>query len=629
MEGGGEVKGSKRSIIAMLVAVGAWQLYRAEFWHAERFRNRIQGALERGLGRRVQLQGEIRYNVLTGLGFQADDVVIHEDPAHGKEPFAYVTTLEAGISWARLWAGELEFGTLRMDEPSLNVSRGGAAGVNFAPLVEKALRARRGGRVPDVVVRGGRINFVLNKTKSVFYLRGVDLEFTPIDDTSFEVRFEGEPARADRRAVGFGRFGARGKVRFPKGSEPEVDVSLDLDRSNAAEVVSLFEPKAVHLDGRLSTEARLRGPVSRIEIEGKLAYDPTVKQDLVPLRSRAVPLSYRGRADLREQTLQVDALPADNPNLPQIALRFRSREILQNPRWAVLVLLRQIEAAPVLDVWRGAGIAEKLGLEGSVSGGFGWANGVGKGLIQLEAKEGARVEEADWLVDGTRVEFSAKGREVDVVSFRSVMGDLAGVAPGFLADLTAGRMEGELRLRQASGWSGRFVLNGATLTVPGLADRLQIERAAVSLEENRLEATGVAVKAGKIAAEGSYRYEPGTPVGRHKVDLSVAEADSAEVERLLGPTLERQGGIVARTLGLGQGPVPDWLAGRQAEGSWKVGVLEWRGQRMERVKGKFRWNGPVVEVLEIESSTGRGAVRIDLGSSPVKTEVVGTLQNRP
>ncbi|MBY0373008.1 MAG: hypothetical protein K2Q23_03375, partial [Bryobacteraceae bacterium] len=534
----------KRWWIAAVLAVGAWQVYRAEFWHAERFRERIQMSLERGLGRRVQLQGEIRYNVLTGPGFQMDDVVIHEDPAHGREPIAYVSTLEARVSWMRLLRGELVFGTLRMDEPSINVSRGGAAGVNVAPLVEKALQARGRGTLPDVVVRGGRINFVLNKTKSVFYLRGVDLEFTPLDDTSFEVRFEGEPARADRRAVGFGRFSARGKVRFPRGREPEVDVSVDLDRSNAAEVASLFEPRAVHLDGRLSTEARVRGPLSRVEIEGKLAYDPTVKQDLVPLRSRALPLSYRGWADVREQTLRIDALPADNPNFRQIAIRFRSREILQNPRWAALVTFENLEAAPALDAWRGAGIAAKLGLDGQVSGAFGWANGVGRGMMELSTKAGARVEEADWLVDGGRIEFGARGRDVDVPSVRSVMADVTGAAPGFLADLGEGRVEGELRYRAGS-WSGRFALSGATVKVQGVADPVRIERAAVEVEGERLTATGMSLKVGKLAVEGSYRYEPGA-AGRHRMDLAAVEAESGEVERLFAPALERPGGIVAR-----------------------------------------------------------------------------------
>lgn len=617
----------KRWWIAAVLAVGAWQVYRAEFWHAERFRERIQMSLERGLGRRVQLQGEIRYNVLTGPGFQMDDVVIHEDPAHGREPIAYVSTLEARVSWMRLLRGELVFGTLRMDEPSINVSRGGAAGVNVAPLVEKALQARGRGTLPDVVVRGGRINFVLNKTKSVFYLRGVDLEFTPLDDTSFEVRFEGEPARADRRAVGFGRFSARGKVRFPRGREPEVDVSVDLDRSNAAEVASLFEPRAVHLDGRLSTEARVRGPLSRVEIEGKLAYDPTVKQDLVPLRSRALPLSYRGWADVREQTLRIDALPADNPNFRQIAIRFRSREILQNPRWAALVTFENLEAAPALDAWRGAGIAAKLGLDGQVSGAFGWANGVGRGMMELSTKAGARVEEADWLVDGGRIEFGARGRDVDVPSVRSVMADVTGAAPGFLADLGEGRVEGELRYRAGS-WSGRFALSGATVKVQGVADPVRIERAAVEVEGERLTATGMSLKVGKLAVEGSYRYEPGA-AGRHRMDLAAVEAESGEVERLFAPALERPGGIVARTLGLGGGPAPDWIAGRQAEGTWKAGVLVWRGERMEGVKGRFRWSGPVVEVLDIESNRGRGAIRIDLGVSPAKTEVTGNFAARP
>lgn len=630
----GNIMTRTKWIGVLVVAAASAGIYRTDFWRAERFRERIRAALERSLGRRVVLQGEIRYNVLTGPGFQADEVTIHEAPEHGREPFAYVSTLEARINWTRLLRGQLDFGTLVLGEPSLNVSRGGPGGMNVTPLVEKALLARRGEALPDVLVRGGRINFVLNRTKSVFYLRAVDLDFTPIDESSFQVRFEGEPARTDRRAVGFGRFLASGRVTFPRQGEPSIDVSLDLNRSNAAEVVSLFEPKAVHMDGRLSTEARLQGPLSNIGIEGKLSYDPSVRQDLVPLRSRALPVNYRGRVDLREQTLAIDALPADNPDVPQLAMRFRSREILQNPRWAGLLILREIDAAPLLNAWRGGGIAERVGLEGKISGAFGWSNGVGRGMARLDSKPGTKVESGELMIDGHRVTLESRARDVEIAPVRSLLADLAGIEPGFLADVGEGRLDGEVAYRndgrdsEVGRWSGRFLLRGAQLTVPGVAERLTVEQASITLDENRLEASGIRVKAGKIVLEGGYRYEPGVAMP-HRLNLAAVEADSTEVERLLAPTLERSGGIVARTLGLGGNSVPDWLAGRHAEGTWRVGTLNWRGRRLEAVRGRFRWNGPSVEVMEIESNSGRGALNIDLSVSPPKTEVVGSFQNSP
>ena len=73
--------------IAVVLFVGAG--FAAQYFDAEFARPRIERALERGLGRRVEV-GKVYFNLFTGPGFTVDDVTIYDDPRAGIEPFAYV-----------------------------------------------------------------------------------------------------------------------------------------------------------------------------------------------------------------------------------------------------------------------------------------------------------------------------------------------------------------------------------------------------------------------------------------------------------------------------------------------------------------------------------------------------------
>src|ERR1700728_870328 len=87
---------------------------------ANRFRPRIQAALEAALNRPVHL-GAVHLNLFTGPGFTVDDVQIDDDPAAGIEPFAHVEHMQARIRWTSLFTGNLTFSSLRLDTPNVNV----------------------------------------------------------------------------------------------------------------------------------------------------------------------------------------------------------------------------------------------------------------------------------------------------------------------------------------------------------------------------------------------------------------------------------------------------------------------------------------------------------------------------
>src|ERR1700746_4030211 len=108
------------------IALGVVILLAAAFggtWvNLDRFRDPVRRALESELHRKVEL-GPVGLRLLPIPGLTVGNVTIGEDPAIGREPVAYVTTLRA---MPRIWPllfGKLEFSAVTLDEASLNLSR--------------------------------------------------------------------------------------------------------------------------------------------------------------------------------------------------------------------------------------------------------------------------------------------------------------------------------------------------------------------------------------------------------------------------------------------------------------------------------------------------------------------------
>src|SRR5947209_8633859 len=87
---------------------------------AAHYSGRIREALEASLARKVDFR-KVHFALFSGLGFSVDAVTIHEDPRYGIEPFAYVPTLQARLRIDKLLVGRIQFSSLRLIEPSLNL----------------------------------------------------------------------------------------------------------------------------------------------------------------------------------------------------------------------------------------------------------------------------------------------------------------------------------------------------------------------------------------------------------------------------------------------------------------------------------------------------------------------------
>lgn len=643
-------KAAKALLLAALLVVVAGLA--APLIGANHYRAQIQAALEKALGRRVEL-GAVHLNVFTGVGFAVERVVIHEDPSMGVEPVAYVGSLEAVPRVWSLFTRRLEFSSIRLEDASINLSKTGRPSEpgrwNFEPLLTRSLITA----FPEIHVRNGRINFKFGDTKSAFYLINTDLDITPPSRLrgDWRIRFAGSPARTDRAARGFGDFKASGRWSPPRdGKRDNLDLDLELEDSYVGEMITLLRGEDIGVHGHVSARLRLRGPLDDVRINGRVTVADVHRWDLLPPHGEGWPMGVQGRLNLAAQRLELESSTSEREALP-LAVRVRVSDYLSQPRWAASLYWNRFPLGPLTDLARhmGAPLPESVKLAGTIDGAIIWDNGTHGQLafrdttVTLPGTPPVRFERARMVFDGSRAhltpavvrlanddeaqleaayDWSAGALDVTVSTGRmhveALRSQVALAAVPWLEQVTAGTWNGVLRYGWkaggAGGWSGGIELAGGEAPLAGVAQPLTIETARVRLEGDRLAIDRMRASVGGIPIEGEYRYDPRLD-RPHRFRLAMGEVDAAEIERLLLPTLARRRGLLARALAFRRAPLPEWLAERRMEGSLQIGALLLGEKRVERLRGQVVWDGARARLQNVSGRLEGGSISGTLTAS--------------
>lgn len=626
-------------LLALVLAIAAAALYLP----LDFLRPPVERALARGLGRQVDVGG-VHLNLFGTPGLTLDDVVIHEDPRAGIEPFAYVNSLDAKVRWLSLFRRHLDFANLNLGDATINLVKTEAGPWNFQFLLARTPSgggaggggAADGSPVPAIRMRTGRVNFKFGDLKSVFYFDTADLDVDPHSDGSVELRFGGAPSRTDGTARDFGRFFVNGV--WHSSPSQRLDLNVDLERSSLAEVSRLIDPRGFGIHGVVALQAQLSGPPSELVISGQLQVDDVHRWDLVP-QGGGWKLPFQGTLDLHRETLELASPPALQ-QVAQLSLSLRAWNFLSRTQWEAGAQLNQIPLAALTEVARhmGATLPDQLTAEGGVSGSLAYKEDAGlnghielkdalltltgsqplhadsialdiaEGEVRLEPttvaigeKESAELQGSYALLQPHDPDLRLTSRGLNVADMRPF--GLAAIP--LLDQTTQATWRGSASYR-AGEWSGEYELLNARIPIEGLADPLRIQSAVVKLNSAKLTGLSVAVtklraKAGAILFTGDYNWEP-TAVRPHKFNIAIEEADTAELARLLAPILVRERGFLARTLRLDSAPAPEWLKGRRADGTISIGALT-NGDVSLSFKGaRLLWDSSVLRLIGIDGT---------------------------
>jgi hypothetical protein len=605
----------------------------APYVDANPYADRLRGSLSRALGRQVEFRQPVKFSLFKGPAFSVDDVVIHEDPAIGAEPMAYMDTIDVRPSLWSLLGGRFVVDSIGLEGAHINLTKSDSGNWNFLSFINRSVMSA----APAIHVRDSRINFKFGDTKSVFYLLDTDLDVSPPGPggKAWNVSLTGKPARTDRPARGLGAFTLKGRWFV---APERVDLDLVLDRSSLGAISALLQGQTGNIHATISSRLHLGGTIHNIGIQGRVEISDVHRWDLMPVAGQSWPLDVHGRLDLVRQDLELESNSAGNAPLP-LAIHFRATDYLTQPRWAIGANWNRFPIAPILELARhmGAQFPPKLELAGVMEGAIGYSEGnlqgqvaVRDGSLTIPDSPGIRFDQAAILFDSGHIRLTparvrTSGQDEAQVEADYAMGDntldlaisteamkveslraqVALAAVPWLEQVRSGQWSGQLHYHYGldlSGWTGRLHLSGAEIPVPGLADPVQLASANAQIEGARVMLDHIAAQVGASAFTGSYTYEPGA-ARPHRVRLRAVTLDAAALEAEWMPTLRRNPGLLARALG--RSNLPDWLKQRAVDGVIQVDDFSIAGAHLQNVRAHLLWDVTRVQFEGLQARLDR------------------------
>ncbi len=622
---------------------------------ADRLREPLRNAMENALSRKVTL-GEMHWNLFTGPGLRADNVVIGEDPALGEEPIAYAGSLVATPSISSLWHGRLECSSLRLEDTHVNVARSGegaSAVWNFTMLAHPKLLAA----FPTIRLRGARVNFRINQIKSVFYLFDTDLDIEPLarDGSDWRVRIAGQPARSDRPSRGFGSFIADARWRVQPKTGGQLGLTAKLENSEISDMLQLLRGDDFGLQGHVSGQVTLNGEPSALVLDGNLRLNDLHGWEQVPPSGEAWRFLLNGTLNSIAQELDLHArVPGAAPT---VQARLRISHYLADPAWGAGVILARLPLGPLVDVARhlGAPVPAKTTLDGTADGALGYSQTGGfEGTVALSSSRlalagSAPLEIAPAQIVATQEQIALEPAAISVgpdtgtidavyrtaaqqlqvtlrsdgIGFDAIQNQAAAFGAPLLAKLRGGRCRAQVTYQSspvATGWSGQLHIDNAHVALDGLAEPAALASADVELDNGNINVKSFRGKWSAIAFDGDYQYTANLPQP-HTFHLNFGAADAAALERAWLPLLKRQN-LLDRALG--RTPTPAWLTGWHAAGTVQAQLLTVGAVDLRRFKARLLWDEDNLAFEDVRARVmngdGTGSATIDVkGPVPAYT----------
>jgi len=619
-------------------AAGVWLVVglSAPYISATPYADRLRGSLSRALGRQVEFRSAVKFSLFKGPGFSVDDVVIHEDPAIGAEPIAYMDTIEIRPSIWSLLGGRFVVDSIGLEGAHINLTKSDSGNWNFLSFVNRSVMSA----APAIHVRDSRINFKFGDTKSIFYLMDTDLDISPPGPGAggWKVSLTGKPARTDRPAQGLGLFTLKGRWFV---APERVDFDLQLDHCGLGEISVLLQGWRGTVHGTVSSRVHLGGPIGDIGIVGRVEIADVHRWDLMPVQGRGWPFDVHGKVDLVRQTIDLQSNSARNTPLP-LSIHFQASDYLTQPRWKIDTTWNDFSVAPLLDLARhlGAQLPPRLDVAGVLNGVVGYADGNLEGQLAMRDGSIAIPDSPAMRFDQAAIQFASGHIQLSPTAVRTpdldeaqveadyAMGDntfdlsiatdgmkvaslraqAALAAVPFLEQVRSGEWSGELHYHfgvDLSGWTGRLAIEDADIPIPGLADPLHLVSANAQIEGARVMLDRIQARVGLNAFSGSYTYEPGA-ARPHRVRLRAAKLDAAALEAEWMPTLRRNPGLLARALG--RSNLPDWLKLRDVDGVVQVDDLAIAGAHLANVRSHVLWDAARVQFEDLQARFDKAAI---------------------
>lgn len=316
----------RRVAVVLVVAVAVLLLVLLPpLINVNRFRHRIANNISGSLGRPVHLDN-VSISMLPLPSLTLDNFVVSEDPLFGAEPVMRASTVHATLRWSSLWRGRVEFSTISLDEPSVNLvqTEDGrwniesillhAASVEAAPTAQK--RAGASPRFPYIEATDGRINLKLGEEKTPLSFTGAEFALWLPNPEEWRLRMRAKPARTDTDASDTGEFRAEATLRRASVlSDVPVQMEMHWKRAPLGEASKVMLGYEAGWRGDAEASLLIDGTLGDASVTSQLHLTDVRRADFVPERPMDLDAHCEARATdvlrrLRGLRCSVQADPA-------------------------------------------------------------------------------------------------------------------------------------------------------------------------------------------------------------------------------------------------------------------------------------------------------------------------------
>jgi hypothetical protein len=291
--------------------------------NVNRFQRRIATSISRSVGRPVHLD-RVSMTLLPLPGFTLENFVVNEDPQFGSEPVMRADEVKATLRVSSLWRGKLEFSTISLTAPSVNLVRNAAGRWNLETILLQAsqidaapTQQKRAGstpRFPYIEATDARVNVKLGDEKTPFSLTGAEFALWLPDPQEWRLRLKAKPARTDTDASDTGELRVEAHLRrAAKMNDVPIQAEAAWRRTPLGEASKVLLGYDAGWRGDAAAEVKVDGTLGDASVTATLHLTDVRRSDFVPSRLMEIDAHCEARATgvLRELRGLRCSIPVD------------------------------------------------------------------------------------------------------------------------------------------------------------------------------------------------------------------------------------------------------------------------------------------------------------------------------
>jgi len=364
------------------------------FLNINRYRHRVAASISGALGRPVRIDN-VSFRILPTPAFTIENFVVGENPAFGDEPFLRANTVTATVHASSLWRGHLEFATISLDEPSVNLVRNSAGQWNVESILLQAAQIHSAPteqkiagsvpRFPYIEATQARINIKMGAEKMPFSLTDAKLALSLTQSDTWHVRMEARPLRTDMNANDTGLLQVDGTFqRAATLNTIPLELTASWHKAQLGDVSHMLLGENAGWRGSIDAEANVTGNLGNAQVDAKLHLDDLRRAEIEP--EHALSLDIACTANALDTLHAFDALHCTLPlGEGSVTLEGNIPSLRASAQPTLKFTAQKLPAAQLLEIARHATnrIDPAFTADGVIDGAFSYGDAAWQGSATL------------------------------------------------------------------------------------------------------------------------------------------------------------------------------------------------------------------------------------------------------